>query len=146
MQAANRGEQGNTMSEPTFLYVEDDELSREVTRIIIENVLGYSQLTIFEDSSHFLERLKAMPYRPDVIFLDVQMGPLDGFQLLELIRAEPAYRDCTVIAMTANVMATDVEELQRVGFDGLIGKPLRKKLFPGLIERILAGEPIWFVP
>lgn len=113
---------------------------------MIVDVLGFSQLTMFEDSANFLERLKSLPHKPDVIFLDIQMQPYDGYQVLDMIRREPDYRQATVIAMTANVMAHDVEELQRVGFDGLIGKPLRKKLLPQLIERILSGERIWFVP
>lgn len=132
--------------QPTFLYVEDDELSREVAKLIIVDGLGFSQLTIFEDSANFLDRLKALPYKPDIIFLDIQMGPYDGYQILDMIRAEPEYRDSMVVAMTANVMAHDVEQLQKVGFDGLIGKPLRKKLLPQLIQRILDGERIWFVP
>jgi two-component system cell cycle response regulator DivK len=133
-------------TQPTFLYVEDDEFSREITRLLLIDVMGFSQLTLFADSADFLARLQALSYIPSVIFLDIQMGPPDGYQMLALIRSDPAYRDSRVIAMTANVMAHDVERLQQVGFDGLIGKPLRKKLFPQMIERILAGEKIWFVP
>jgi len=56
-----------------------------------------------------------------------------------------AYKDVPVVAMTAGVMATDVVKLKSAGFNGLIGKPIRKKLFPGQLDKILAGESIWEV-
>jgi CheY-like chemotaxis protein len=137
---------GMAPQQPKFLYVEDDPMSREVLRILILRVMGYKDLTLFDSSDKFLEKLRAVPYIPDVIFLDIQMSQHDGYELLQMIRAESAYKDSKVIAMTANVMASDVQGLRKVGFDGLIGKPLLKDVFPDLLKRILDGESIWFVP
>lgn len=63
-----------------------------------------------------------------------------------MIRADENYKDTTVIAMTANVMSHDVDKLKKAGFNGLIGKPILKENFPQHIERLLAGEPVWYVP
>lgn len=133
------------MSAPSFLYVEDDDLSRQVMLLQLQTVLGYQDVTIFEDSANFMERVRQLPSVPDVIFLDIQMRPLDGYEMLRLLRQDAAYRDTTVIALTANVMATDVEQLQAAGFSGLIGKPIPKRMFPDLLKRILDGESIWYV-
>jgi hypothetical protein len=40
----------------------------------------------------------------------------------------------------------DVARLQEAGFDGLIGKPLAHKVFPRLLEQIMNGEAIWYIP
>lgn len=32
------------------------------------------------------------------------------------------------------------------GFDGLIGKPLSHKVFPRLLEQIMSGDEIWYIP
>jgi two-component system cell cycle response regulator DivK len=129
----------------SFLYVEDDSSSRHLIEILMGTVLGYTQLTIFEDSSDFLNRVRALPTVPDVIFMDIHVAPLDGYALLEMLRSEPGYKDVPVVAMTAGVMAADVIKLKRAGFNGLIGKPIRKRLFPEQLNKILTGEPIWEV-
>lgn len=130
---------------PSFLYVEDDAFSREIMQLLIMQVLGYPHLTIFAENDNFMDRVRALPDVPDVVFLDIQMQPHDGYEMLHMLRAHPAYEQCTIIAMTASVMATDVEALKKAGFDGLIGKPIMRKVFPDLLKQILTGESVWYV-
>lgn len=134
------------MADPTLLYVEDDPMSRVVMTVLIKRVIGYSEFTIFENSTNFMERVKALPKTPDVIFLDVQVRPYDGYEMLKMLRQDPIYKDTKIIAMTANVMVHDVDELRRTGFTGLIGKPIMKDNFPELLKRILEGQSVWFIP
>ena len=135
-----------TDKEPLFLFVDDDLPSREVMQVILERVMGYSQVAMFGDSHDFLARLQALRAVPAVIFLDIQVAPIDGYEMQKLIRSDPAYQDTQVIAVTASIMPSDVALLQQAGFDGLIGKPLVHKVFPELLQRILAGESIWYIP
>lgn len=130
---------------PVFLYVEDDQLCREIMQLLIVKVLGYPKLILFEENAHFMEQVRALPSIPDVIFLDIQMRPHDGYEMLKMLRSDPAYQPSKIIAMTASVMATDVEALKKAGFDGLIGKPIMRRVFPDLLKRILEGEDVWFV-
>jgi CheY-like chemotaxis protein len=132
--------------EPRFLYVEDDGMSREILEILIKDVMGYSHLMIFEDSSNFLEKLNALPNKPNIFFLDVQIGPYDGYEMLNMLRGDPAFRDAIIVAMTANVMSYDIEHLKQAGFNGLIGKPVVRRIFPQLVKRLLTGESVWYVP
>ncbi len=134
------------MVDPHFVYVEDDTLSREVVRVLIQEVLGYPALTLLDSSANLLEQLGSLPYAPEIFFLDMQVAPHDGFEMLRMLRAAPPFRDKIIVALTANVMAHDVEALRQAGFDGLIGKPVRKKIFPELVERLLRGEPVWYIP
>ena len=133
-------------TQPHFLYVEDDMRSRKVVELLLTKVMGYQEVTIFEDSANFLERIRALGRVPDVIFLDVQIAPYDGYEMIKMLRSEPDYRQATIIAMTANVMSHDVEQLQGVGFSGLIGKPILKENFADLVEKLLNGEQVWYVP
>jgi two-component system cell cycle response regulator DivK len=122
-------------SHPTFLYVEDDPLSREVMELLLKQVLGYTQVITFGSSNDFMQQMRALANVPDVVFLDIQMQPHDGYEMLKI----------KVIAMTASVMATDVAALKSAGFDGMIGKPIMREAFPALLGRILSGESIWFI-
>jgi CheY-like chemotaxis protein len=131
---------------PRFLYVEDDMLSRKVMFTLLTRVMNFTEVIIFEDSNDFLERVQSLPFHPTVILLDVQIGPLDGYEMLQVLRGLETFHETKIIALTANVMSNDVERLKKVGFSGLIGKPIIKQVFPELLERILAGEEVWFVP
>lgn len=128
-----------------FLYVEDDPLSRTVMEMIMGNGMGVTHLNIFEDSTDFMSRLKALATRPDIILLDVHIKPFSGLEMLQMLRTDPEYHTVKIVALTASVMNEEVEQLRTSGFDGGIAKPLSVTTFPGLIERIIAGEAVWYV-
>lgn len=131
---------------PVFLYVEDDMASRQVVKVLITRVMKYEHLHVFENSADFMTRIHALNPKPTLIFLDIQMRPHDGYQVLSMLRQDPDFAHTTIIAMTANVMSHDVEQLKSAGFDGLIGKPIDNTIFPQLVSRIVSGESIWFLP
>lgn len=133
------------MTEAAYLYVEDDVLGREIMRMIMHNVIGAAAAYVFEDSANFMERLRALPRKPDLIMLDIHIRPHDGVELLSMIRADAEYRHTRVIALTASVMNEEVAELRSSGFDGAIAKPLDIAVFPSLIARILNGVPTWHI-
>jgi CheY-like chemotaxis protein len=131
-------------SQTKLLYVDDDALSREVMHVLASKVIG-ADITLLDDNTNFMDKVRGLPSVPDVIFLDIQMRPYDGYEMLRMLRSDSAYKEATVIAMTASVMATDVEALRAAGFDGLIGKPILRQVFPQLLKQILTGESVWFV-
>ena len=131
------------MTKPVFLYIENDELSREVMKALLTRGLGYRDLTMFETSAHFEQHLEGLNQKPDVIFLDIHMEPIDGFEMLKMIRRSKDHHATPVIALTASVMNEEVRRLREAGFDGAIGKPINYDTFPGLLDRILNGEQIW---
>jgi len=133
------------MAQPAILYVEDDPLSRIVMGDLLKRGMHYENVTIFEDSANFMEKLETLPTKPDVIFLDIHMTPLDGFAMLRLIRGNKTFQDTRVIALTASVMNEEVKMLKDAGFDGVISKPLDADLFPKTLQRILNGEQVWQV-
>lgn len=129
-------------NKPSFLYVEDDPLCRQVMDFLMNRVLEYP-LTIFEHSENFMERVRALPQKPRVIFLDVEIRPHNGYIMIKMLREDDDYKTATVVAVTASVRLADVEAMKKSGFDGLIAKPIRNRLFPDLLRRILEGESIW---
>jgi CheY-like chemotaxis protein len=133
----------NTMTQPAFLYVDNDELSREVMHALLTRGLGYQALTILETSHAFEEQIAMLDPKPDVIFLDIHMEPIDGFEMLELIHQNPDFETTPVIALTASVMNEEVRKLKESGFNGVIAKPLDYDAFPRILTRILDGEQVW---
>jgi CheY-like chemotaxis protein len=135
----------DSVKDAFFLYVEDDASNRMVMNLIMSKAMGAQNLVIFENSADFMERVKALPKRPDAFLLDIHVRPHTGFEMLKMLRADPDYRDVKVIALTASVTNEEVEELRGAGFDSAIGKPLSISTFPDLLVRVLKGETIWFI-
>jgi len=134
-----------TVQQSSFLYVEDEASNRQVMQLLMQKAMGVLALTIFEDSVDFISRVRALSPCPDVALLDIHVRPHNGFEMLDMLRADPQYRNITVVALTASVTNEEVEQLRSRGFDGAIGKPLRSSTLPGLLARVLKGESVWFV-
>ena len=67
----------------TVMIVDDEELAR---RLLREMLAAHSDIEIVAECANGFEAVKAAAERrPDLIFLDVQMPKLDGFEVLELI-------------------------------------------------------------
>lgn len=129
--------------QPAILYVEDEPMSRKVMKMLLMGRLGLENVTIFEDSSDFLERLHFLSPLPDVIFLDIHMEPYDGFEMLQMVRDLNDFQATPVVALTASVMNEEVEKLKSAGFDGCLAKPINSDTFPETLQQIVKGERVW---
>lgn len=128
---------------PSIVYVEDDTRSREVMHILLVELMGLSDVTFLEDSTDFLQRIEKSV--PDIILLDIHVYPLNGFEMLSMLRQHPRFRQTRIVALTASVMNEEVHQLKTAGFDGVIAKPIDMDQFPILLERILNGENVWTI-
>jgi two-component system cell cycle response regulator DivK len=77
----------------------------------------------------------------DVIFLDLEMPGLNGYQVLDMLRANQRFQHTPVVAYTVHV--SEISFTRQQGFDGFLGKPLDPDLFPKQLARILRGESVW---
>lgn len=127
------------------LYVEDDPQSRAVMEILLIHTLSVTKFAMFEDSTDFEARLAQIPFEPDIVFLDIHMRPIGGFEMLKILRTRPIYARRPIVALTASVMNEEVEQLKAAGFNGVIPKPINLDTFPSTIQQILNGQEIWRV-
>jgi CheY-like chemotaxis protein len=130
---------------PILVYVEDDENSIFVMKMVVERVMKLPTLHVLESRADFVQQVKKLGIVPDVFMLDIQMKPFGGVELLAMLRKDPQFKHCKVIALTASVTNEEVSLLKSGGFDGAIAKPLNIEVFPSLIARIINGEHIWYI-
>ena len=109
------------------LIVDDEELAR---RLLREMLGAHPEIEIAAECANGLEAMKAVTeYKPDLLFLDIQMPKLTGFDVLELI--DPA--GIAVIFVTAyDQYAMKAFEVQAVDY---LLKPFSRERFEAALER-----------
>ena len=78
---------------------------------------------------------------PDVVFLDVQMPNVDGYQATARIRAAQTQPRPRIVAMTAAAMAEDRDKALAAGMDDYMAKPVRLADLQAHLQRAIPGQP-----
>src|SRR5690349_22367223 len=139
---APRGNRGKIMSAShdkrwKALIVDDEELARHVIREFLQ---PHSEIEVAAECANGMEAVKAVAqYQPDLIFLDVQMPKLTGFDVLELIGTETP-----VIFVTAyDQYAMRAFEVHAVDY---LLKPVGRERFEAALsrakERVADRKPV----
>ncbi len=78
-----------------------------------------------------------------MIFMDIQMPEMDGYEAARKIRAlnPPKAKAIPIVAMTANVFKEDVENARKAGMNGHLGKPLDMDQVIRTLHRHLSVNP-----
>jgi CheY-like chemotaxis protein len=100
-----------------ILVVEDNPMNMELAVDLLESY-GY-EVTPAEDG---FERVKETRF--DLILLDIQLPGMDGPEVLEKLKADPATRAVSVVALTAHAMSGDEARFMEAGCVGYISKPI----------------------
>jgi signal transduction histidine kinase/CheY-like chemotaxis protein len=132
---ANLGLEGKRI-----LLVEDIEINREIVITILE---PYGmKVTSAENGVEAVQKFKACPADYDIIFMDVHMPEMDGYEATRQIRAldDPLAQKIPIIAMTANVFAEDIEKCHTVGMDDHVGKPLDMEQVLDVLKKYTSPE------
>jgi CheY-like chemotaxis protein len=131
--------------QPILVYVEDDEASILIMKMVVERVMGLPTLYVLQSRADFVQQVEGLGVVPDVFLIDIQMKPYDGIELLSMLRGDPQFKKSKVIALTASVTNEEISLLKSSGFDGAIAKPLNIEAFPDLIAKIIDGESVWYI-
>ncbi|MFL6237425.1 MAG: ATP-binding protein [Thermoanaerobaculia bacterium] len=112
------------------LVVDDSEDTTELLGTLLE-MAGHS-IQVAHTGPSALEAAAA--FRPDAIILDIGLPGLDGYQVAQRLREDPALKSVTLIAATGYGQEEDLRRSREVGFDQHLVKPID----PGELQRLLA--------
>lgn len=76
--------------------------------------------------------------RPDLILLDINIPGLNGLELAQRLKGDPALASIPVIATTANVLLGDRERCLAAGCDEYLPKPLDVRELQGILRAYLS--------
>ena len=108
----------------TILLAEDIDINREIVMELLEPTLV--DVVCAENGIQAIELFSKAPEKYDLIFMDIQMPEMDGFEATRNIRSldEPHAKAIPIIAMTANVFREDIDKCLDAGMNSHVGKPL----------------------
>ncbi|MDR1571450.1 MAG: response regulator [Clostridiales Family XIII bacterium] len=118
------GDEAGCFKGRRILLAEDVEINREIVIALLEPT-GLD-IDCAVNGEEAVRLFCAAPDRYDMIFMDVQMPEMDGYEATRRIRSReaPGARRVPIVAMTANVFREDIERCLESGMDGHVGKPL----------------------
>jgi CheY-like chemotaxis protein/GAF domain-containing protein len=130
-QAENTEQNSDDFTGHKILLVEDVEINREIVLTLLEST--NLEIDCAENGVQAVKMFSEDPEKYDMIFMDVQMPEMDGYEATKRIRifedewnnAHEKEREwIPIIAMTANVFKEDIENCKKAGMDDHVGKPL----------------------
>jgi CheY-like chemotaxis protein len=107
-----------------ILLVEDVEINREIVLTLLEPL--HLEIDCAVNGKEAVRMFSEAPDKYDMIFMDVQMPEMDGYEATRNIRAItiPQAKQIPIVAMTANVFREDIERCLAAGMNSHVGKPL----------------------
>ena len=128
------------MSNTHALIIEDDCTNAEILEFMLKSS-GISCTNI--SNPHQVLDVVPQVSNIDVIFLDLEMPGIDGYQILQMLKTDLQIT-VPIVACTVHTSQIDIARVK--GFNSFLGKPLLAERFPDQLNRILSGEPVWELP
>lgn len=125
------------MGAKRILVVEDNLDNR---RILVYRLKRLGDFEIFEagNGQEALEIVERS--RPDLIFMDLKMPVMDGWEATKRIRAVDPAHEIAIVALTAQAMAGDEQKALAAGCDDYVAKPIvDPNVLRVKIERLLGS-------
>jgi signal transduction histidine kinase/CheY-like chemotaxis protein len=130
----------------SILLAEDNPVNQKLAKMMLSKA-GY-EVTVANNGKEVLEKYTAAPGKFDLVFMDIQMPEMDGFEATRKIREwennnpnAQQIKSIPIIAMTANAMKGDREMCLEAGMDDYVAKPIKREtVFAAIENHILRSQ------
>jgi signal transduction histidine kinase/CheY-like chemotaxis protein len=127
----------NDSDNKVILVAEDDNINFLLIKIILEKK---NHTVLRAKNGQEAVDISAKNPNIDLIFMDIKMPILDGYEAFEIIKKQKP--DCIIIAQTAHSSSEVKEKIMNAGFSGYITKPLDRDKIYELINKVFQNDTI----
>jgi CheY-like chemotaxis protein len=122
-----------------ILLVDDVEINREIVIAMLETT--QLEIDCAENGKEAIRIFSEAPEKYGMIFMDIQMPEMDGYEATRRIRALdlPNAKTIPIVAMTANVFKEDIDKGVEAGMNSHVGKPLDIEIVMEKLRAYLLG-------
>lgn len=124
--------------EPKILIVEDNKINMILTKTLVKQIIPKCKIYESHDGENALERV--LEINPDIIFMDIQMPLINGYEATKEIRKIEQLKNVIIIALTAGTILGEKQKCLEVGMDDYVPKPIIKKTLEDILERWLKAK------
>ena len=121
------------MSGKTILYVEDNEMNRQIVR----DLLKRSSYKLIEAHDGEAGVAMALEHRPDMILMDIQLPKISGMEATRRLRADPATANTPIVTITSFALSGDEQKAKEAGATAYLAKPYSPRDLMALIRKFL---------
>jgi len=121
------------MSAKTILYVEDNEMNRQIVRDLLKRTT-YKLIEAHDGEAGVAKALEA---RPDLILMDIQLPKMSGLDATRKLRAEAVTAQTPIITITSFALSGDDVKAKEAGATAYLAKPYSPRDLLALIRKIL---------
>ncbi|MCI5165097.1 MAG: PAS domain S-box protein [Candidatus Electrothrix sp. GM3_4] len=119
------------------MVVDDTEVNRQLFRLFLDG----SGLEVIEAESGEQALVLVEKFPPRIIFMDIKMPGMDGYETLRRLKEKTTAKKISVIAFTAFKSVEEKARIEKFGFDGCLFKPVdRRSIFTELTRFIPCSE------
>jgi CheY-like chemotaxis protein len=129
---------------PRVMHVDDNPGDREILQLAMDAVGADAVIEPVCSGQEALDRLGNATALPDLVVLDLNLGPLDGLVVLRKLRAQPALAGLPIVVLTSSMRSADRGVCLAAGANGYLTKPATWRGFSDIaadLVRLLRGEP-----
>jgi two-component system alkaline phosphatase synthesis response regulator PhoP len=121
------------MEQKKILIADDNENIRDALTYLLEDE-GYD-LLLAKDGADTLRKVRER--RPDILFLDIMMPEMNGYDVCRTIKNDPQLKSTYIIMLTAKGQVAEQERGKEVGADEYIVKPFSPMEILAKVKHIL---------
>ncbi len=122
---------GGSKARSRRVLVVEDNVDSARSLAMLLRALGH-EVELALDGEQALQALSRT--RPEFVFLDLRLPGVDGFQICERIKRDPALRSARVIALTGCSIEECREKALAAGFDSFVAKPAGMEFFEDVLR------------
>lgn len=126
----------NNMSRVRVLIAEDGEVNMLLAKTIIRRIAPNAEIMEAADGSVAVKVCKAQ--MPDIIFMDIQMPEMNGYEATRIIRSMKTEKHIPIIAITAGNLKGEREKCIEAGMDDFIAKPIIENTVRSMFHKWMA--------
>jgi len=106
-----------------LLIVEDNEINLRMMLKILEG--SGIEVTAARHGGEAVEKVESSPEGYELILMDINMPVMDGYEATKVIRELPRGVSLPIVALSALNVKSEIDQMESVGMDGFIEKPLK---------------------